>query len=170
MRLPLEAPAGKRIPFWGRILGRSFRLKADPESASRSERAFRDAVSARGPIGKAHPTPGLDSGSCFPLEPLPKTASHSDVPKRAIERRKTAERPSFLEKVHVRKLARSPHLSTAHGHRLPFADSSTKKSPEISRLPAWLAIRQALGLLSGKFRLVRFRYPKKEAVAHGALQ
>ena len=79
-QFPPEAPSGKCVPFWSWNLGCSFRLKADPESASRSERAFRDAVPARGPIGKAHPTPGLDSGSCFSLDPLPKTASHSDAP------------------------------------------------------------------------------------------
>ena len=37
--------SGKCIPFWSQKLGRSFRQACHPESASRSERQIRDAVS-----------------------------------------------------------------------------------------------------------------------------
>ena len=62
MQLPLEMPPGKRIPFWSRIPGRSFRLRADPETASHPEAGIRDVVSAKGRKGKAHPIPSIKSG------------------------------------------------------------------------------------------------------------
>ena len=46
MQFPLEARSGNGIPLWGRNLGHSFRLRAVPESASRSERQFRVTVSS----------------------------------------------------------------------------------------------------------------------------
>lgn len=56
MRFPLELPLGKHVPLYGRIPGRSFRLRHHPETTSQSERGFRDALSAWAAIGKAHPT------------------------------------------------------------------------------------------------------------------
>ena len=56
MRFPLELPLGKHVPLYGRIPGRSFRLRRHPETTSQSERGFRDALSAWAAIGKAHPT------------------------------------------------------------------------------------------------------------------
>ena len=57
MQFPLEMPPGKRIPFWSQIPGRSFRLRADPETASHSGAEIWDTLSAgsqhdkrRGPI------------------------------------------------------------------------------------------------------------------------
>ena len=82
----LAQPAGHRIT---RILGRGFRPRPLPETASRSEhrfrdavsvceprwesashskRSFRDAVSARVPAGKAHPGLKTKCGTRFPLE------------------------------------------------------------------------------------------------------
>ena len=55
-RFPLEAMS---------ILGHSFRLKADPENASQSERSFRDAFSARGRSGKAIPLWSYNLGRAF---------------------------------------------------------------------------------------------------------
>lgn len=46
MQFPLEMPPGKRIPFWSRIPGRSFRLRPDPETASHSGAKIWDALSA----------------------------------------------------------------------------------------------------------------------------
>ena len=37
MYFPLELPLGKHIPLYGSIPGRSFRLKAQPETVSRFE-------------------------------------------------------------------------------------------------------------------------------------
>lgn len=56
MYFPLELPLGKHIPLYGSIPGRSFRLRHHPETATQSERGFRDALSARAAIGKARPT------------------------------------------------------------------------------------------------------------------
>lgn len=57
MQFPLEMPPGKRIPFWSQIPGRSFRMRADPETASHSGAEIWDTLSAgsqhdkrRGPI------------------------------------------------------------------------------------------------------------------------
>ncbi len=82
----LAQPAGHRIT---RILGRGFRPRPLPETASRSEhrfrnavsvceprwesaphskRSFRDVVSARAPAGKAHPGLKTKCGTRFPLE------------------------------------------------------------------------------------------------------
>lgn len=45
-QFPVEGCSGKCVPFQARIPGCAFRLKLQPESASHSERQFRDAVSA----------------------------------------------------------------------------------------------------------------------------
>ena len=55
--------SGKCIPFWSQKLGRSFRQACHPESASRSERGFRDGLSAWAAIGKA--CPGLRCQGVF---------------------------------------------------------------------------------------------------------
>ena len=44
--LSVEGRTGKRIPFWARIPGRIFRLRAVSESASRSGTEFWDTVSS----------------------------------------------------------------------------------------------------------------------------
>lgn len=86
MQFPLEARSGKRIPLWGRNLGRSFRLRADPESASHSERQFRVTVSAD-------------------TDDDPPPVSHAF--KYAIQKHKTADRMLFFEIVHVPKLTKA---------------------------------------------------------------
>ena len=45
-QFPFGDRSGKCIPFWSQILGRSFRQACHPESASRSEPEFWDALSA----------------------------------------------------------------------------------------------------------------------------
>lgn len=62
MQFPLEMPPGKRIPFWSQTPGRSFRLSADPETASHSEAEIWNALSAKGRKRKAHPIPSIKSG------------------------------------------------------------------------------------------------------------
>ena len=47
--------SGKCIPFWSQKLGRSFRQARHPESASRSEPEFWDALSAKASTGKRIP-------------------------------------------------------------------------------------------------------------------
>lgn len=56
MRFPLELPLGKHVPLYGSIPGCAFHLDRRWESASRSERGFRDVLSAWAAIGKARPT------------------------------------------------------------------------------------------------------------------
>ncbi len=66
MQLPYTAPLGKRVPLWGWIPGRGFRLRADPETASHSGAEIWDAVSAvPGRKGKTHPIPSINSGARF---------------------------------------------------------------------------------------------------------
>ena len=55
MRFPLELPLGKHVPLYGSIPGCGFRLRHHPETASQSERGFRDGLSAWAAIGKACP-------------------------------------------------------------------------------------------------------------------
>ncbi len=85
-QFPVEAPLGKFIPLRELILGRSFRLRADPESASHSERQFRVTVSAD-------------------TDDDPPPVSHAF--KYAIQKHKTADRMLFFEKVHVPKLTKA---------------------------------------------------------------
>ena len=63
MRFPLELPLGKHVPLYGSIPGRGFRLRHHPETASQSERGFRDTLSAWAAIGKA--CPGLRCQGVF---------------------------------------------------------------------------------------------------------
>ena len=136
MQFPLEARSGNGIPLWGRNLGHSFRLRADPENESHSERRIRDVVSAD-------------------IDDDPQPLSHAF--KYAIQRHETAYRMLFFKKAHVPKLTKSSYLATVHGRRLPPTDSDVKMSPKTGHLPAWLDF----GQLSGKFRLIRFCYPKR---------
>ena len=123
MQFPLEARSGSGIPLWGRNLGRSFRLRAVPESASHSKRQFRVTVSAD-------------------TDDDPPPLSHAF--KYAIQKHKTADRMLFFRKVHVPKLTKSSYLATVHGRRLPPADSDVKMSPKTGHLPAWLDFGQLL--------------------------
>lgn len=61
VQFPPETPPGKRIPVWSQIPGRSFRLRADPETASHSEAEIWNALSAKGRKRKAHPIPSIKS-------------------------------------------------------------------------------------------------------------
>ncbi len=70
MRFPLELPLGKHVPLYGRIPGRSFRLRRHPETTSQSECGFRDVLSAWAAIGKA--CPGLRCQGVF-FTPAPCT-------------------------------------------------------------------------------------------------
>lgn len=123
MQFPLEARSGNGIPLWSQILGRSFRLRGVPESASHSERQFRVTVSAD-------------------TDDDPQPLSHAF--KYAIQKHKTADRMLFFKKVHVPKLTKVSYLATVHGRRLPPTDSNVKMSPKTGHLPAWLDFGQLL--------------------------
>lgn len=45
MDFPPGLPLGKRVPLYGSIPGRGFRLRRHPENVSHFELRFRDAVS-----------------------------------------------------------------------------------------------------------------------------
>lgn len=61
-----DAPPGNCIPVLPSKAGRSFPEGLDWESASRFERGFRDAFSARGLFGKPYPVSSQNSGPQFP--------------------------------------------------------------------------------------------------------
>lgn len=163
-QLPPEDRFGKGIPFWSQKLGRSFRQACHPESASRSEPEFWDAVSAETSTGKYIPLWGRSLGRSFRLRGVPESASHSerqfrvtvsadtdDDPqplshafKYAIQKHKTADRMLFFKKVHVPKLTKVSYLATVQGRRLPPTDSDVKMSPKTGHLPAWLDFGQLL--------------------------
>ena len=122
-QFPLEARSGKRIPLWGRNLGRSFRLRADPESASHSERQFRVTVSAD-------------------TDDDPPPLSHAF--KYAIQKHKTADRMLFFKKYTSRNLPRL-HIQlpfTVADYRPPI--QTRNMSPKAGHLPAWLDFGQLL--------------------------
>lgn len=58
--------AGKRVPAWGLGMGCGFRYSHQPETATRFEPLFRDALSARGLKRKPHPAIRTKSGMRFP--------------------------------------------------------------------------------------------------------
>ena len=70
MRFSPGPPLGKRVPLYGSIPGRGFRLMCHPETTSQSERGFRDVLSAWAAIGKA--CPGLRCQGVF-FTPAPCT-------------------------------------------------------------------------------------------------
>ena len=139
VQFPPETPPGKHIPVWSRNLGCSFRLKGDPESTSHSE---------------------CNSGSQFPQIPADDPPPLSHAFKYAIQKHKTADRLLFFGKVNVPKLTKASYLATVHGCRLPPTDSASKN--DVKTRPSTCMVRfwSAFGQLSGKFRLIRFCYPK----------
>lgn len=139
MQFPFEGRFGNGIPLWSQIPGRRFRLRAVPESASHSERQFRDTVSA-----------DTDDD----LQPL----SHAF--KYAIQKHKTADRLLFFGKVHVSKLTKTSYPATVHGRRLPPTDSNKKYVAKSRSSTCMVRFWSAFGQLSGKFQLIRFCYPK----------
>lgn len=58
--------AGKRVPVWDLGMGCNFRYSHQPETATRFEPLFRDALSAKGLKRKLQPTIQLKSGLQFP--------------------------------------------------------------------------------------------------------
>lgn len=58
--------AGKRVPVWGLGMGHDFRYSHQPETATRFEPLFRDALSAEGLKRKLQPTIRSKSGLQFP--------------------------------------------------------------------------------------------------------
>lgn len=58
--------AGKRVPAWGLGMGCGFRYSHQPETATRFEPLFRDALSAEGLKRKLQPTIRSKSGQQFP--------------------------------------------------------------------------------------------------------
>ena len=67
MYFPSSASSGNCIPFQASILGRTFPLDPQPETASHFERKFRDAFSGFALIGKRRPTLRTDCGMHFPV-------------------------------------------------------------------------------------------------------
>ena len=66
MYFPSSAPSGNCIPFQASILGRTFPLDPQPETASHFGRKFRDAISRWRAFGKACPISNAQSGTHFP--------------------------------------------------------------------------------------------------------
>ena len=66
MYFPSSASSGNCIPFQASILGRTFPLDPQPETASHFGRKFRDAISRWRAFGKVCPTSNAQSGTHFP--------------------------------------------------------------------------------------------------------
>ena len=133
-------PVGKVHPALGALVpGCNFRLRPDPETASRSGAEIWDAVSAN-------------------TDNDPQPLSHAF--KHAIQKHKTADRLLFFGKVHVPKLTKVSYLVTVHGRRLPPTDSASKNDVKSRSSTCMVRFWSAFGQLSGKFQLIRFCYPK----------
>lgn len=154
-----------------------FPLKLLSENESHSERRIRDAISACSPAGKVHPALRARSGTQFPFEgcsgkcvpfraAIPghsfrryKTTIHSPYHMPSNTRSTNTKQQiecSFSKKYTSRNLPRL-HNSlpfTVADYRPPI--QTRNMSPKAGHLPAWLDF----GQLSGKFRLIRFCYPK----------
>ena len=118
MQFPLEMPPGKRIPFWSQIPGRSFRLRADPETASHSEAEIWDTLSA----GSQHDNRRvpfqpfedglLPSSSVTPLTHLGKRNQLGISPaRRSIP---TSLRKAALREEHIAFLPAPKELASVH--------------------------------------------------------
>ena len=71
MYFPSSASSGNCIPFQASILGRTFPLDPQPETASHFERKFRDAFSESLPIRKARLTLDASGHGTIDLSGLP---------------------------------------------------------------------------------------------------
>ena len=71
MYFPSSASPGNCIPFQASILGRTFPLDPQPETASHFERKFRDAFFESLPIRKARPTLDASGHGTIDLSGLP---------------------------------------------------------------------------------------------------
>ena len=71
MYFPSSASSGNCIPFQASILGRTFPLDPQPETASHFERKFRDAFFESLPIRKARPTLDASGHGTIDLSGLP---------------------------------------------------------------------------------------------------
>ena len=78
MYFPSSASSGNCIPFQASILGRTFHLGPQRETASHFERKFRDAVLLS--LGKCIPFLDRIMGRNFPLERLWESVSHFERP------------------------------------------------------------------------------------------
>ncbi len=106
--------AGKRIPVWGRNLEHAFRLRADPETASRSGAEIWNALSAKGRKRKAHPILSIKSGraSLSPLTHLGKRNQSGVTPaRRSIP---TSLRKAALREEHIAFMLAPKELASVH--------------------------------------------------------
>ena len=104
MYFPSSASSGNCIPFQASILGRTFPLDPQPETASHFERKFRDAFPVGAPLGKCVPLRPPRVGCTFRKAPQRETTSHS----------KGKFRDVFFESLPIRK-ARPTLDASGHG-------------------------------------------------------
>lgn len=79
-----------------RILGRAFRSRLQPETASHSEARFRDAVSVFEPSGKRGPFRGREMGHAFRSEQKPRLAMESGLKAQLMQLMVSANDPSAV--------------------------------------------------------------------------
>ena len=122
MQFPLEARSGKRIPLWGRNLGRSFRLRL---------------------IRKAHPIPSGNSGSQFP--PTQTTIRRPYHMPSNMRSRNTKQQIECSFRKSTRPETYQSFITSYHS-RVPITAHrfGCKNVAEKRHLPAWLDFGQLL--------------------------
>ncbi|MEO2501082.1 hypothetical protein ABG971_10595, partial [Collinsella aerofaciens] len=136
--------SGKYIPFWSQKLGRSFRQAFHPESVSRSEPEFWDALSAEASTGKCIPFRALIPGHGFlRYKTTIRRPYHMPSNMRSRNTKQQIE-CSFFKKYTSRNLPRL-HIQlpfTVADYRPPI--QTRNMSPKAGHLPAWLDFGQLL--------------------------
>lgn len=151
--------SGKCIPFWSQKLGRSFRQTCHPESASRSEPEFWDALSAEASTGKCIPFRALIPGHNFRrYKATVRRPYHIPSNMRSRNTKQQIEcsfskstRPETYQDFISSYRSRSPITAHRFGCK-----NVAENRPSTCMVRFW----SAFGQLSGKFQLIRFCYPK----------
>ena len=122
MYFPSSASSGNCIPFQASILGRTFPLDPQPETASHFERKFRDAFFESLPIRKARPTLDASGHGTIDLSGLP-----------SIKRRPPGRRGTKFIASSARK---GGHLMWASSCAGPWSTGHRGPPPRRTLLPA----------------------------------
>ena len=138
MHFPSSASSGNCIPFQASILGRTFPLDPQPETASHFERKFRDAFFESLPIRKARPTLDASGHGTIDLSGLPSIKRRPPgrrgtkfILRRTVEQGTSC--PDAREDVSFRKMDRPPSAMGATPPARPF----WRLQPCCPDLPWW---------------------------------
>lgn len=117
MHFPVEASSGNRVPESAPGMGRTFRGRPQPETATRNRRSERDALSLGALSGKCIPESGLGVECTFRNGPQPETVSQNRHSERDM-----LSGTAFKRKLH-------PVLSLHSGTRFPLGMPFGKRIP-----------------------------------------